>query len=242
MKTTGNTIFISGGSAGIGLAIAKKLSEAGNRIIINGRNQDRLTKALAELEDAVGIKGDLSVESDRIRIAEELKTNYADVNIIINNASAAFGYLLGETINAHEKALAEMNTNFFAIIHFTELMLPHLLSKDASAVVNISSIAVYGSHKFLPTYGASKAALHSYTTALRQTYEDQKNLQVYEVYPPLVNTEFSAEIGGAAGIPPSEVADELLIGLEENLYDIPVGDTKIYANAIGEAMSKLAQA
>jgi len=58
----------------------------------------------------------------------------------------------------------------------------------------------------------------------------------------LVNTEFSAEIGGAAGIEPSEVADELLIGLETNLFDIPVGDTKIYATAIGEAMSKLAHA
>jgi uncharacterized oxidoreductase len=242
MKTTGNTIFISGGSAGIGLAIAKKLNDAGNKIIINGRSEERLQKALAELKNAVAIQGDLSIEADRIRIAEELKTNYADVNIIINNAGAAFGYLLSETTNAHEKALIEMNTNYFAIIHFTELMVPHLLEKEEAGVVNVSSIAVYGSHKFLPTYGATKAALHSYTMALRQTYEEQKNLQIYEVYPPLVNTEFSAEIGGAAGIQPSEVADELLIGLENNLFDIPVGDTKIYANAIGEAMEKLAHA
>lgn len=242
MKTTGNTIFISGGSAGIGLAIAKKLNQAGNKIIINGRNEERLQKALSELTDAVGIQGDLSIEADRIRIAEDLKTNHADVNIIVNNAGAAFGYLLSETTNAHEKAQIEMNTNYFAIIHFTELMIPHLLEKEESAVVNISSIVVYGSHKFLPTYGATKAALHSYTTALRQTYEEQKNLQIYEVYPPLVNTDFSAEIGGAEGIPPSEVADELFIGLENNLFDIPVGDSKIYANAIGEAMSKLTQA
>ncbi|MND91694.1 Fatty acyl-CoA reductase [compost metagenome] len=171
-----------------------------------------------------------------------MKTNHHDVNIIINNAGAAFGYLLSETTNAHEKAMIEMNTNYFAIIHFTELMIPHLLEKEESAVVNVSSIAVYGSHKFLPTYGATKAALHSYTTALRQTYEEQQKLQVYEVYPPLVNTDFSAEIGGAAGIAPSEVAEELFIGLENNLFDIPVGDTKVYANAIGEAMAKLAQA
>ncbi|ULT25045.1 hypothetical protein KUH03_40335 [Sphingobacterium sp. E70] len=58
----------------------------------------------------------------------------------------------------------------------------------------------------------------------------------------MVNTDFSAEIGGAAGIAPSEVAEELFIGLENNLFDIPVGDTKVYANAIGEAMAKLAQA
>jgi uncharacterized oxidoreductase len=226
MKTTGNTIFISGGSAGIGLAIAKKLSTAGNKIIINGRNGERLQKALEELNNAVAIQGDLSVETDRIRIAEELKTNYPETNIIINNAGAAFGYLLSQTTNSHEKATIEMNTNYFSVIHFTELMLPHLLGKNEAAIANVSSIAVFGSHKFLPTYGATKAALHSYTVALRETYEEHKNLQIYEIYPPLVNTEFSAEIGGSNGIPPSEVADEFFIALEKNQFDVPVGDTK----------------
>ena len=240
MKTRGNTIFISGGSAGIGLAIAKKLQAEGNTIIINGRNEERLQKAADELNGAITIQGDLALEEDRIRIAEELKTKYSDVNIIANNAGAAFGYLLSEETNAHEKAQIEMNVNYFAIIHFNELMLPHLLQKEEAAVVNISSLAVYGSHKFLPTYGATKAALHSYTVALRYTYEEQKNLQVYEVYPPLVNTEFSAYIGGENGIAPSEVADELFIGLTKNQFDIPVGETKIYAAAIGEAMAKLA--
>lgn len=226
MKTSGNTVFISGGSAGIGLAIAKKLSAAGNKIIINGRNEERLQKALKELDNAVAIQGDLSVETDRIRIAKALKEDYFGVNIIINNAGAAFGYLLNETTNAHEKAAIEMNTNYFSVIHFTELMLPHLVEKPAAAVINVSSIAVFGSHKFLPTYGATKAALHSYTVALRETYEEVKNVQIYEVYPPLVNTEFSAEIGGANGIPASEVADEFFLALEKNQFDVPVGDTK----------------
>lgn len=239
METTGNTIFISGGSAGIGFALAKKLQSAGNKIIINGRNQERLQNALKELGNAVGIQGDLSVDADRVRIAEDLKTNHPEVNIIINNAGAAFGYLLSETTNAHEKAAVEMNTNYIAIIHFTELMLSHLVQQKSAAVVNVSSIAVFGSHKFLPTYGATKAALHAYTTALRMTYEDSKNLQVYEIYPPLVNTEFSAEIGGANGIPPSEVADEFFKALENNQFDVPVGDTKKYVGAIAEAMSKL---
>ncbi|SEO18704.1 uncharacterized oxidoreductase [Flavobacterium sp. CF108] len=226
MKTTGNTIFISGGSAGIGLAIAKKLSNAGNRIIINGRNEERLQNALKELNNAAAIQGDLSIEADRIRIAKELKENFSEVNIIINNAGAAFSYLLNETLNAHEKAAIEMNTNYFSVIHFTELLLPHLIKQKQAAVINISSIAVFGSHKLVPTYGATKAALHSYTVALRYTYEEQKNLQIYEVYPPLVNTEFSAEIGGANGIPPEEVADELFLALEKNQFDVPVGDSK----------------
>lgn len=240
MKTTGNTVFITGGSAGIGLAIAKKLTAEGNHIIINGRNQERLDNALKELPGAVGIQGDFAVEADRIRVAEELKNNHPDVNVIINNAGAAFGYLLSEETNAFQKAQIEMNVNYIAIIHFTELMMPHLLQKEAAAVVNVSSLAVYGSHKFLPTYCATKAALHSYTVALRYTYEEQKNVQIYELYPPTVNTEFSAEVGGANGIPASEVAEELFLGLEKNQFDIPVGEVKKYAAAVGEAMAKLA--
>jgi uncharacterized oxidoreductase len=239
MQTKGNTVFITGGSAGIGLAIAKKLISEGNQVIINGRNQERLDNALKELSGAIGIQGDFALESDRIRIAEELQKNYPDVNIIINNAGAAFGYLLSDEINALEKAQIEMNLNYFAIIHFNELMIPHLLQKNEAAVVNISSLAVYGSHKFLPTYGATKAALHSYTVALRYTYEEQKSLQIYEVYPPLTNTEFSSYVGGENGIPASEVAEELFLGLEKDQFDIPVGEVKKYASAVGEAMAKL---
>lgn len=94
--------------------------------------------------------------------------------------------------------------------------------------MNISSIAVFGSHKLVPTYGATKAALHSYTVALRDTYEDTKNIQIYEVYPPVVNTDFSAEIGGANSIPPTEVADELFLALGNNQFDVPVGKTKSF--------------
>lgn len=226
MKTQGNTVFISGGSAGIGLAIAKQFSANGNKVIINGRNQDRLNAALPQLENAVAIQGDLSNEADRLRIAETLKTQHPDLNMIVNNAGAAYVYVLNPGENAHQKAMDEMNTNYFAILHFTELLLPHLLEQENAAVINVSSIAVFTASKILPTYAASKAALHSYTRALRETYEESGKLHVYEVYPPLVNTEFSQAVGGANGIPPSEVAEELFGALAENRFDVPVGQTK----------------
>ncbi len=227
MKTTGNTVFISGGSAGIGLAIAKKLSEAGNTVIINGRNAERLHKALGELSNAVAIQGDLSVEADRIRIAQELAAHHPDVNIVINNAGAAFMNNLSDSTNdAAGKAYQEINTNYLSIIHFTSLVLPQLLKQDDAAIVNVTSIAVFRGNKYLPTYSASKAALHSYTQGLRDTFAENNRLTIYEVYPPLVNTEFSAEIGGANGIPASEVADELLLALAKNQVEVPVGETK----------------
>jgi len=227
MKTTGNTIFISGGSAGIGLAIAKKFNGAGNKIIINGRSEERLQNALKELDNAIAIQGDLSVKADRLKIAEELKNNHPDLNIIINNAGAAFmNDLSNSNHNSAEKAYQEINTNYISVIDFTALTLRQLLQQEEAAIVNVSSIAVFRSNKYLPTYSASKAALHSYTQGLRDTFAENENLGVYELYPPLVNTEFSAEIGGANGIPASEVADELFIGLEKNQFEIPVGDTK----------------
>lgn len=227
MQTTGNTIFISGGSAGIGLAIAKKLSNAGNTIIINGRNEERLQKALTELDNAVAIQGDLSVKEDRIRIATQLGEKYPGVNIIINNAGAAvMNDLSDSNNNAAEKAAHEMNTNYLTVIDFTALMLPQLLQQSDAAIVNISSIAAFRGNKYLPSYSASKAALHSYTQGLRDTFQENERLNVYEVYPPLVNTEFSAEIGGANGIPPSEVADELFAALANNQFEVPVGETK----------------
>lgn len=228
MKTTGNTVFISGGSAGIGLAIAKKLNAAGNKVIINGRSEERLKNALAELGGtAVGIVGDLSVAADRVRIAEELHAQHAALNILVNNAGAAFLNDLSDGHNdAAEKAQIEINTNYISVIHFTSLLTPLLLRQEDAAIVNISSIAVFRSNKYLPTYSASKAALHSYTQGLRDTFAENGKLNVYEVYPPLVNTEFSAEIGGAAGIPPSEVADELFAALAHDWFEVPVGDSK----------------
>ncbi|SDF03075.1 SDR family oxidoreductase [Epilithonimonas hungarica] len=239
MKTTNNTVFISGGSAGIGLEIAKSFSEKGNKVIINGRNQERLDKALEQLENAIGIQGDLSIESERIRIANELIQNHPDLNIVINNAGEAYYYNLAGNTNSYELAKKEINTNYLTIIHFTELLLPHLLQKD-SAVVNITSIASLVSYAPVPTYAASKAALRSYTQSLRNALKET-SVKIFEVLPPLVNTSFSAEIGGENGIPPKEVADELLTALEQNQFDVPVGQTKVVLGVFQEALAKLSQ-
>ncbi|MDN3672653.1 SDR family NAD(P)-dependent oxidoreductase [Flavobacterium branchiarum] len=125
-----------------------------------------------------------------------------------------------------------MNINYLSVIDFTRLILPQLLQQQEAAVVNVTSVAVFRGNKYLPTYSASKAALHSYTQGLRDTFEENSNLNIFEIYPPLVNTEFSAEIGGANGIPPSEVAVELLLGLKNNQFDILVGESKNFSDKL----------
>jgi uncharacterized oxidoreductase len=226
MKTTDNTILISGGTAGIGLEIAKLFSAKGNKVIITGRNRERLDNALQQLPNAIGIQCDVSKEEDVNDLVAKIEGDHVDVNILINNAGAAFVYNLAtENVNAVAKAEAEMLTNYLSVIRLNEKLLPLLRQQKESAIVNVSSVVAFvpGS---LATYSASKAALHSYTQSLRIALANIPSIKVFELMPPLVNTEFSAPIGGSQGIEPSVVAERFMDGLEKDEYEIRVGQTE----------------
>jgi uncharacterized oxidoreductase len=224
MKTTNNTILITGGSAGIGFAVAKTLSEKGNQVIITGRNAARLEQAAAQLKNVTAIVSDVTSEQDVQALVQRLKNEFPQLNMVINNAGNAFVYQLDTVKDVAAKAKAEMETNFFSILHLNEQLLPLLREQPAAAIVNVSSIVSFAPSGAIPGYSASKAALHSYTQALRLALKDS-SVKVFELMPPLVNTEFSAEIGGADGIPPQQVADDLLTALGTNDYEIRVGKT-----------------
>ncbi len=227
MKTSNNKILITGGSAGIGLELAKQLS-AGNKVIITGRNKERLDKAVVQLGGNVtGIVGDVSDEKDVDKLVETLYKEHPDLNVVINNAGAAYGpYSLGDPkAGAFKKAEAEMLTNYLSIIRLNEKLLDLLSARQSSAIVTVTSIVSIVPSVALPTYSASKAALHFYTEALRYQLKDGP-IKVYELRPPLVATEFSSGIGGLEnGIPASQVAEDLIKGLAEDRYDIHVGMT-----------------
>jgi len=226
MKTSGNTVLITGGSAGIGFAIAKSLSEKGNHIIITGRNRERLEAAAAGLKNTTAIVSDITLERDTEHLASTLRKDFPQLNMVINNAGQAYYYSLGKGGNVFEKASDEMLTNYLSVIGLTEKVIPLLALQREAAIVNVSSIVAITPGSRLPTYAASKAALHSYTQSLRHTLAQDTGIKVFELMPPLVNTDFSREIGGANGIPPQQVADEFIAALESNTYEIHVGDTK----------------
>ena len=224
MKTSKNTVLITGGSAGIGFEIAKLFSENDNHIIIVGRNEGRLQQAAAQLKNVVAIAADISKNEDIDRLVHRLKKDFPQLNIIINNAGAAQTYQLGTQVGASDIAANEMQTNYISVLNLTEKLLPILESKSESAIVNVTSIVAFVPGHSVPTYSASKAALHSYTQSLRHTYRNS-SIKVFELMPPLVNTEFSREIGGENGIPASQVAAELFQALESDQYEIHVGGT-----------------
>lgn len=225
MKTNNNTILITGGTAGIGFATAKLFAAAGNKVIITGRDQKRLDAALQEIPNSIGVTGDISNETDTLSLVNTLKTEHPELNIVINNAGRAHLTDLSVGEDAAGKAQDEMITNYFSVIRLNELLLPLLKSQPEAAIVNVSSIAAITPNIALATYSASKAALHSYTQALRKSLANS-TVNVFELMPPLVNTEFSAGIGGSKGIAPSVVAQNLLDAMKEDRFEIRVGDTQ----------------
>lgn len=219
------TILITGGSAGIGFEMARLFSEQGHRVIITGRNEARLQEAAAKLNNVIPFVCDVTLESDVNELVKKINADYSNLSLLINNAGSAFTYRLYPGANAFEKASQEIMTNYLSIISLTEKLLPLLAMQPEAAVVNVSSIVSFVPGINIPTYSASKAALHSYTQSLRLTLAQATNIKVYELMPPLVNTEFSKEIGGENGIPPQEVAQALLDGLVRRDYEIHVGNT-----------------
>ncbi|AZA48935.1 SDR family NAD(P)-dependent oxidoreductase [Chryseobacterium carnipullorum] len=227
MNITNNIILITGGGSGIGLEIAKALHTS-NKVIIAGRNKAKLDAASAGLENIFTIQADITDEKDVERLVEEIKVSFGGLNILINNAGHAYVYTLSDTSDTYHKATAEFETNYFAPIRLTEKLLPLLKKQENAAVVNVSSIVALAPGSHLPTYSDSKAALHSYTKLLRYELAKDTPIKVFELMPPLVNTDFSVEIGGREnGIPASEVAENLVKGLLEDTYEIRVGNTEV---------------
>lgn len=226
MNTSNNTILITGGSAGIGLEMAKQFSAKGNHVIIIGRNAERLQKAAGQLTNVTAIQCDVTKEDEVAQLVARLQKDFPNLNVLVNNAGNAFVYTLGSGSSALNKAAEEMATNYLSVINLTEQLTPLLKSQKEAAIVNVSSIVAFAPSVVIPTYAASKAALHSYTKALRLTLNQNTNIKVFELMPPLVDTEFSTEIGGENGIKPSVVAADLLEAMQSNRYEVRVGNTE----------------
>ena len=239
MKTKNNTVLITGGSAGIGLEIAKLLSANGNKVIITGRDKQRLDRAVRQLQNATGILSDVSKKEDVETLVETLKTRFPHLNLVVNNAGRAILHDIANGEGAFEKAEDEMLTNYLSVIRLNEKLLPLLKTQPEAAIVNVSSVVAFvpGS---LATYSASKAALHSYTLSLRTALGRSSRVKVFELMPPLVDTEFSALINGSSGIPPAQVAREFFEALEKDVYEIRVGKTQyiydLYLKSPAEAL------
>jgi uncharacterized oxidoreductase len=225
MKMINKTVLITGGGSGIGLAIAKELIEKNNRVIIIGRTESKLKEASEKIGGVKYVVGDINNPEDSAKLKEYLQDEFGGLDVLINNAGAAAVYTLGIDVDASTKARDEFETNFFSAVRLIDELLPLIAKSDEGIIINVTSIVALVPGSALPTYSASKAALHSYTESLRHVLSKNTSIKVFELMPPLVNTEFSSTIGGENGIPPKDVADSLLAAIESDTYEIHTGNT-----------------
>jgi uncharacterized oxidoreductase len=225
MQVKNKTALVTGAGSGIGYAIAKLLKEQGAEVIVVGRNEAKIKKAGEELGATV-IVCDVTKETDIEALVAQVKKAYPKLSILVNNAGIANLYKLGEGAGAYEKAKQEFEVNYFGPVLLTEKLLPVLNQQPEAAIVNITSNVTFHPLVVLPTYSDAKAALHSHTVALRLSLAGTTNIKLYEVMPSMVDTDATKDMGGSEhGMPPQRVAEETLQGIENDTYEIYVGET-----------------
>jgi len=227
MKTTGNTILITGGATGIGFSLAEAFVKAGNEVVICGRRETKLKEAKRKLPQLHITVCDLSKESKRKFLYEWVCSNFSDINILVNNAGIQRMIDFKRGVNELYFGEDEIEVNLKAYIHLSALFTPLFLEKAETAIINVSSGLSFVPIAAMPVYCATKAAIHSFTQSLRYQLKDT-SIKVFEVIPPTVDTELdkgAREQRGQEdrGIPPVEVAKATMKALESNQYEVTVG-------------------
>ncbi|MFT3919919.1 SDR family oxidoreductase [Cloacibacterium sp.] len=227
MNLKNKTILITGGASGIGLEAAKQFLALGNKVIITGRNQMKLETVKKQFPEIIVIQSDASKEEDAIALFEKVNA-LGGIDILYNNAGVGVPPLnLGIANKKHlEGAVYEMEVNYFGVIRMNNLFIEMLKSRKESAIINTTSILSIVPSVLEATYSASKSALAFYTKTLRSHLQSiNASVKVFELLPPLVDTEMVADRQDKK-ISTTQLVNGLIEGLKNNTETIRVGDSK----------------
>jgi len=185
MKQTGNTILVTGGGSGIGEALAHAFHDKGNAVVVAGRRQDALDRAIAGRENMHALTLDVESAEGVADFARRLLAAHPALNMVVNNA----GIMRFEALE-HKRDLADaeatITTNLLGPIRLTDALVDHLVAQPDAVIVNVTSGLAFVPLVTTPTYNATKAAMHSYTVAMRQVLKGR--VEVIELVPPAVQT------------------------------------------------------
>lgn len=223
MYLTNNTILITGGGSGIGLALAKELLNHGNKIIISGRNLEKLKWAKRQFPELEIIQCDISSEDSVTALVNEVEQKYPDLNGLINNAGIMGSWDIQKNDADIQGQKDEILTNIWGTIQLTQSLIRQLSNQKNSFILTVSSALAYAPFSAFPVYCATKAALHSYTISIREQLQNT-SIKVFELLAPLVETEMVAHIKMSM---PKMTTDQLatltLNGLKKDNYEIRPG-------------------
>lgn len=161
-------VIVTGGSSGIGKALAEVFGRAGSKILITGRNKTDLELAVADLKRkgiaAEGFRGDVSVEEDNRKMAAEAIRLFGRIDVLINNAGITMRAMFSDLDLSVVKKV--MDINFYGVLYATQSCLPQIM-KNKGSVIGISSIAGFRGLPERTGYCASKFALNGFLEVLR---------------------------------------------------------------------------
>ncbi|MEK3903410.1 MULTISPECIES: SDR family oxidoreductase [unclassified Paenibacillus] len=224
MKLSGNTILITGGGSGIGLAMAERFIAAGNTVIITGRREQVLQSAKDKFPGLIIRACDLMVESERLALLDWVTASYPGVNVLVNNAGIQqrFNVQTADVRNHWADFNQEITTNLEAPLHLAMLFAPFFVAQEAGTIINVTSGLAFTPFAIAPIYSATKAALHSFTMSLRLQLSGTR-VEVIEVAPPAVNTDLGGSGLHVHGEPLDAFTDGIFQGLADGLQEIGYG-------------------
>jgi uncharacterized oxidoreductase len=213
MNQTGNTMLITGGGSGIGAALAQRFHDQGNTVIVAGRRRNALQGAIAGRPGMHAIELDVDSAGGVADFAKRLLAAHPALNVLVNNA----GVMRFEALD-HARDLADaeqtISTNLLGPIRLIDAFVEHLAAQQDAAIVNVTSGLAFVPLVATPTYNATKAAMHSYTLALRAVLRGR--VEVIELAPPAVQTGLTPGQESRPGYQPLDAfADEVMAQFAE---------------------------
>jgi uncharacterized oxidoreductase len=209
MHLSDHTVLITGGSSGIGLALAKRFRSRGNEVIVCGRRSEALEAAAASVPGLHTLVADTGSEEARVALWTEVVKRFPKVDVLVNNAGIQRRVDVQKS-EPWQSLRQEIGINLEGPIHLSLLAIPHLLQQAEPAILNVSSGLAFAPAALVPIYCATKAALHSFTLSLRHQLRNTP-IEVVEIIPPAVQTN----LGGSHdfGAPLDEYADSVIAEL-----------------------------
>ena len=194
MKTSNNSILITGGATGIGYALAVSFLKSGNNVLICGRRDSRLHEAKNKNPGLQTFVCDITKEDERQALFKYVEMNFSSMNILINNAGIQRNINLTEGLDDLLNGEDEIKVNLEAPIHLTLLFMSFLKKQNNPYIINVSSGLGFIPAVNMPIYSTTKAGLHYFSTCLRQQLINAKtNVKVLEIIPPAVESELNLE-------------------------------------------------
>lgn len=238
MKLSGNKILVTGGASGIGLGLTERFIKENNTVIICGRREDALKEVASKFPSVITRVCDLSVEDERMKLYEWIRTEHSDLNVLVNNAGIQ-NWMNVTDNDFYERAKQEVSINVLAPVHLTSLFLK-LPSVDT--IVNVTSGLAFVPLAKVPVYCSTKAFFRSFTLSLRYLLKE-KNVEVVEVIPPALNTDLGGKGIHDAAPPVSDFVESIFQQLKEGRDEVSFGfsEGRVKANneTIGEYFKRL---